>query len=176
MGKTAELQLQLHDPRPCSALQAELEQALQRLRFRIQERQAQPHDAGVNLKTVEQAHWWSGDTDARLPIWIELELSPQQDGTELTIHASLELAGRTIGPLALALLRSRVVRLCRLSHCPAEQMQELLQRHAKARRGRVATLALVALLGIAGAVLALKESGHTPEQPATPQELNSVVP
>lgn len=176
MGKTADLQLQLHDPRPCSALQTELEQALQRLRFRIQERQPEPNGAGVSLKAVEQAHWWSSNTDARLPIWIELELSPQQDGTELTIHASLELAGRTIGPLALALLRSRVVRLCRLSHCPAEQMQELLQRHAKAQRRRVALLALVATVGIAGSALALKESGNTPEGPATPQELNSVVP
>lgn len=176
MGKTAELQLHLHDPRPCSALQAELEQTLQRLRFRIQEKQPHPHDAGLSLKAVEQAHWWSSDADARLPIWIHLELSPQAAGTELTIHASLELAGRTIGPLALALLRSRVVRLCRLSHCPAEQMQELLQRHARAQRRRVALLALVALLGVAGAVLALKESGNRPEGPATPQELNSVVP
>lgn len=176
MSKTAELQLQLHDPRPCSALQPELEQALQRLRFRIQERQAQPSGAAVNLKAVEQAHWWSSDTDARLPIWIYLELSPQPAGTELTIHANLELAGRTIGPLAIALLRSRVVRLCRLSHCPAEQMQELLQRHARAQRRRMGILALVTLLGIAGAVLTLKEGGKTPEQPATPQELDSVVP
>ena len=176
MGKTADLQLQLHDPRPCSALQTELEQALQRLRFRIQERQAQPSGAGVSLKAVEQAHWWSSDTDARLPIWIHLDLSPQPAGTELTIHASLELAGRTIGPLALALLRSRVVRLCRLSHCPAEQMQELLQRHARARRRRVVLLAVVALLGGAGVALSLREGGNSPDQPATFQELNSVVP
>jgi len=55
-------------------------------------------------------------------------------------------------------------------------MRELLQRHAKARRRCLATLALEALLGIAGFALALKESGNTPNVPATPQELNSVVP
>jgi hypothetical protein len=54
-------------------------------------------------------------------------------------------------------------------------MQELLQRHARARRRRVATLALVALLGIAGAALALKDGANAPEG-QTPQELNSVVP
>lgn len=176
MSKTAELQLQLRDPRPCSALQAALEQALQRLRFRVQERRALSNDAGVSLKAVEQAHWWSGQSDARLPIWISLELSPQPSGTELTINASLELAGRTIGPLGLALVRSRVVRLCRLSECPAEQMQELLQRHQAAQRQQVALLALVALLGVAGAALSLREGGTSPDQPVSPQELNSVVP
>ncbi len=82
MSKTAELQLQLRDPRPCSALQAALEQALQRLRFRIQEHKPHTNDAGVSLKAVEQARWWSGQSDARLPIWISLELSPQPSGTE----------------------------------------------------------------------------------------------
>lgn len=159
MSKTAELQLQLRDPRPCSALRAALEQALERMRFRIQEHKPHTNDAGVSLKAVEQAHWWSSQSDARLPIWI-----------------SLELAGRTIGPLGLALVRSRVVRLCRLSECPAEQMQELLQRHQAAQRQKVALLALVALLGVAGAALSLREGGTSPDQPVSPQELNSVVP
>lgn len=62
MTRRAELKLTLLDPRPCQGLLTDLEQALQRMRFR------ETSKASTTLKTVEQAHWWSSEVGSRLPI------------------------------------------------------------------------------------------------------------
>ena len=77
---------------------------------------------------------------------------------------------------AQALLRSRVARLCRLAQLPLEQVQTLLDLHARFKRRRLMVLALVALLGLVGGLLSIREGGNAPDQPGTPAELNSVIP
>ena len=176
MTRRAELKLTLLDPRPCQGLLTDLEQALQRMRFRIQEQRSETSKASTTLKTVEQAHWWNSDVGSRLPIWIELQLQPADSGTRLQLTASLSLLNLMAPGWAQALLRSRVVRLCRLAQLPLEQVQMLLDLHARFKRRRLMVLALVALLGLVGGLLSIREGGNAPDQPGTSAELNSVIP
>ena len=170
MTRRAELKLTLLDPRPCQGLLTDLEQALQRMRFR------ETSKASTTLKTVEQAHWWNSDVGSRLPIWIELQLQPADSGTRLQLTASLSLLNLMTAGTSQGLLRRCVVRFCRLSQLPQEQMQELLARHGRSERQRLVFLGLLVALGLTAFTLSIREGNNSPDQPATTSELESVVP
>ncbi|QVV68799.1 hypothetical protein [Synechococcus sp. LA31] len=113
---------------------------------------------------------------SRLPIWIELQLQPADSGTRLQLTASLSLLNLMTAGTAQGLLRRRIVRFCRLSQLPQEQMQELLARHGRSERQRLVFLGMLVALGLTAFTLSIREGNNSPDQPATTSELESVVP
>ena len=139
MVRQAALRLTLTDQRSLEALQVAINGALTRLRCVAADAQSDP----LHWHVHEQPRAIAGEcgSSMRLPIWLELTITPESEGQRIDICSRLALTS-SLGFNARLRQRHQLLRLAHLADFERTQLQPLAQRQHQAV-ARLATVIVV---------------------------------